>query len=289
MQGFRAFACASISLVVICTAATVWAAPPSEGSGVVPELSGVVVDEASKPVAHAKVTARGYQLDQSTESGTDGRFALKITAKLVVCGLIRATDQTGRQGFVESSIGEKSDPVRIVLKQPREIAITVIDKSGNAIQGATVGAAAQNAVLVRQETNAQGKALLRLPEGLRFVNIFAMKADAGFDYVVDSGATEAESRQKRPRTRQRKQEPNARLDRGTDGGCSRDGSNRQAPRRHPVVSLVFQAAQERAVQYDGHVRRRPVRQNDRSARRCHVSIHPVGQPREGRLLDGAGR
>jgi Protein of unknown function, DUF255 len=186
MPAFRALACASMCLVLHTAAVSAGAAPPSEATAVGNELRGVVVDEADKPVAHAKVAARGYRVNQSTQSAADGRFEMKIAAKGLSWGLVHATDQTGRQGFVQVLIGQKSNPVRIVLKEPRGITVTVTDKSGNAIQGATVGAIVQNALLVRQETDAQGKAPLRLPDGLSSRTIFAMKAGVGFDYVASS-------------------------------------------------------------------------------------------------------
>jgi uncharacterized GH25 family protein len=188
MPAFRALACASLCLVLHAAAVTAAAAPPSEATAANNELHGVVVDEAGKPVAHATVAARGYRVNQSTQSGADGSFAMKIAAKGMSWGLLHATDQAGKQGFVQVLIGQKSNPVRIVLKKPREITVTVTDKSGNAIQGATVGASVQNAVLVRQETDAQGQALLRLPEGLASRTIFAMKAGVGFDYVESGPA-----------------------------------------------------------------------------------------------------
>jgi uncharacterized GH25 family protein len=188
MPAFRVLACASMCLVLHAAAVTA-GAPPSEATTANNELRGVVVDEAGKPSAHAKVAARGYRVNQGTQSAADGKFEMKIAEKGMSWGLVHATEQTGKQGFVQVLIGQKTDPVRIVLKKPREITVTVTDKSGKAIQGATVGAIAQNAIVTQQETNAGGKVLVQLPEGLPFVEIFAMKADAGLDYVVESGGT----------------------------------------------------------------------------------------------------
>ncbi len=151
------------------------------------ELRGVVVNESGASIAHAKVTARGYQAHQTVETAADGSFAIPIAKKPAFFVLICAKDQTGSlQGWVrlqDPKAVEKQTHIRLMLKKPREIAITVTDQSGRPVARATVDALTLLGLLERTETDAAGKALLSYPAGLSLRSVLALKPNVGLDYV----------------------------------------------------------------------------------------------------------
>src|SRR5580704_9678833 len=166
--------------------------PPRSANAPSWDLHGVVVNESGIPIAHAKVTARVYPLDHSVETGADGSFAMTIARKPTLFALIHAKDQaSGLQGFVrlqDPKVLEQQTPIRVILKKPHEIAITVTDQSDKPVEHAKVAANSMFGNFEQRETDSAGKAVFHIPAGLPLRSEFAVKPDVGLDYIDYSQA-----------------------------------------------------------------------------------------------------
>ena len=74
--------------------------------------------------------------------------------------------------------------VRLLLRPAREFAVTVTDGTGNAVEGAWVGAYADYAIVGDATTDAAGRATLRMPADAPPMAVIAMKPGIGLDYFV---------------------------------------------------------------------------------------------------------
>ena len=105
-----------------------------------------------------------------------------------------ARDAAGeRMGFLSfyDVRDRRAGPLRLVLRKSRAIPVTVLDGKGQPLAGVKVHAdfylftpRVAPREIIEQSTDAQGKALLRVPSDMPLASVFAVKAGAGFDYVI---------------------------------------------------------------------------------------------------------
>ena len=105
-----------------------------------------------------------------------------------------ASDAAGeRMGFLTfyGVRDRRGRPLRLVLRKSRAIPVTVANGKGRPISGAKVLADYYMNTprfaprqMIEQSTDAEGKALLRVPSDMPLAYVFAVKAGAGFDYVI---------------------------------------------------------------------------------------------------------
>ena len=159
-------------------------------------IGGIVVDEEGVPVPNVKLAAvegLGRSPDFTALSDAVGNFTLNLPHKYTVS--LVASDAAGEHmGFLPFSLlnQEWGQPVRLVLHKARAITVTVVDGKGRPIAGAKVSADFYNLLLprlapptiIQRVTDAEGKALLHLPNDMPLACVFAVQAGAGFDYVI---------------------------------------------------------------------------------------------------------
>jgi beta-lactamase regulating signal transducer with metallopeptidase domain len=158
-------------------------------------LSGIVTDEEGRPVAGAAVRLPRVGLEAELEPGTtaaDGAFTLHLgRQRTVVRGLVAEVDNGARVGLVRfDGLGVTSktppqQPVRIVVKPARLLAVHVKDAAGAPVAGAAV--AAVEAVELggdqtRATTGPDGAAHLRVAADSQIEWVIGLKSGAGFDY-----------------------------------------------------------------------------------------------------------
>lgn len=153
-----------------------------------PRVEGVVVDEAGKPVAGARVVSLSTFDPRPVVSTNDGTFTLDVADanKLADRALLATADDGARQGVFHSSdlsvAKDPRTPVRIVLKPPREVKVTVVDGTGNPVAGAEVFLPDMIFALAHGTTDARGVAVLRAPAEAKTQWVFGAKSGVGFDY-----------------------------------------------------------------------------------------------------------
>jgi hypothetical protein len=172
-----------------------WTAVPSRREPAAYSIRGTVVDEHDSPLSNIKVAAvegLGRTPDFLTESDAAGKFAFNLPARYSVS--LVASDATGeRMGFLTfyAVRDRRGGPLRLALRKSRAIPVTVVDGEGQPVVGARVhanfyvfGPRLAPRQLIEQATDARGKALLRVPSDMPLASVFAVKAGAGFDYVI---------------------------------------------------------------------------------------------------------
>ena len=201
------FVACLVSLLSLCRAATLAAdraASPSQPTSAASRaaaqsggetspfaIRGTVVDEHGAPVPNATVTTAeglGRRAELTTRTDAAGKFTLNLPSRSVV-PLLARDQKGGRLGFVERSSGRPGP--RIVLRAARAIPVSVVDGKERPVAGAKVSVdfyffAPRRAPqqMIQQSTDAGGKALLRVPSDMPLASVFAVKAGAGFDYVI---------------------------------------------------------------------------------------------------------
>jgi hypothetical protein len=155
-------------------------------------LRGTVVDERDAPVVNVEVrdlwlSTQFPQLVARTDK--KGEFVLNRPASMhQIFGLVAKDLAGGRQGYLGSSADALGfpPPIRIVLHKTHEIQATVLDAKGHPVPGATVAANLENINIDvdKQLSDTSGKAVLRVPVGVRLGSMFAVKAAVGVDYFV---------------------------------------------------------------------------------------------------------
>jgi hypothetical protein len=145
-------------------------------------LSGHVVDEAGQPVVGAMVFYRDYK-DWRSRTGLDGNFSISIrdTSFLLnyyMFELLARTDD-GRLGVLASISPKRLDPVRIVVKPPRPIHISVIDREGRPIAGADVRATADRMEIFEGITGMDGGLTFLFPTDATRASVVALKSKMG--------------------------------------------------------------------------------------------------------------
>ncbi len=196
----RAAGLAALALVATCLgiaglrpAAPTAAGPQDADKGAAPTaqppervVRGLVVDEAGQPVAGA--TVRPTRADKAAEPAkteSDGRFTLTINGfMLLEEDLVASTEGDALMGFgehVEPQSSAPAEPVRIVVRPNRAVAVRVRDAAGGPVAGAAVEAVGfdwQGAAT----TGDDGLATLRVPADAQVRWIIGLKPGVGFDY-----------------------------------------------------------------------------------------------------------
>lgn len=161
-------------------------------------IEGIVVDEAGKPAAAARVEWQplGPREPVPVTCDREGRFRLTVPDDNGAVRL-QAYDDGGRRMGV-ASLGEAGTPttrpsegeVRIALRPAREITARVVGPDRRPIEAAEVEAwgyvpaGDHNAFWsVTGRTGADGTAKLRLPEAGDLWELVALKSGLGFDYL----------------------------------------------------------------------------------------------------------
>ncbi len=173
---------------------------------------GTVVDEQGVPVPHVKVvTAAGRDpdVDLAAVSDAAGNFTLNVPTWQTQVNLWAKDAAGSRIGSRRYVPGKTHQPARIVLHAARSIPVTVVDGKGKPIVGAKIGVDFRNRngvlfvdrtrqKLVAEQTDAKGQAALHLPSGVPLDAIWAVKAGAGFDYVLYRRPIEESRRAQQP-------------------------------------------------------------------------------------------
>jgi hypothetical protein len=161
-------------------------------------LRGTVVDEKGTTVPHVTVaTAAGRDpdVDLAAVSDAAGNFTLDVPTWQTQVSLWAKDEAGSRIGSLHYVPGKAHQPARIVLHAARSIPVTVVDGKGKPIADAKVGVDFRNRngvlfvdrtrqKLVAERTDAKGEAVLHLPPGVPLDSVWAVKAGAGFDYVL---------------------------------------------------------------------------------------------------------
>jgi len=164
--------------------------PPKKDKPSEPLMArGVVVDEAGNPVAGAEVRINAYEPgERSAVTGPDGAFAIPAPDKGLDGRVILVDANDGRErgafkyGFNLTS-AKSREPVRIVVKPSREIAVHVVDSNNAPIEGAAVEAVDYYYAVAHATTGADGAASVRVPANAKVSMIVAQKGGAGLDYA----------------------------------------------------------------------------------------------------------
>ena len=150
-------------------------------------ISGVVKDATGKVVEGAAVFDTDAKWPAVT-SGNDGRFTLKFQGETVrYMMLIASTPNDELMGLWEAdeldpSSLEASAEVTITVKPSKKVAARVIDAKGEPVAGASIAARQAYEFIAFAESDAEGRATLRVPEDARMSEIVAMKPGVGLDY-----------------------------------------------------------------------------------------------------------
>jgi beta-lactamase regulating signal transducer with metallopeptidase domain len=150
------------------------------------DLQGIVVSESGAPVSGALVTVRTFQVSKTVQTAADGSFSV-AAPKPLSGGLLLAADASGgRQAIYDPSVDwselAKIPAIRLVLKQAREIPVTVNDASGRPVSGAVVAASAYLLEIAKETSDSAGRTVLRVPADAELQSIFTVKPEVGLDY-----------------------------------------------------------------------------------------------------------
>jgi hypothetical protein len=164
-------------------------AKPAESPQAEPKarIAGDVVDESGRPVSGATVELLVGREIPSVLSGSDGSFVLEASTARTFSPMLRAKIDGGARQASEQwdQIDNIPAKVRLVLRAAREVAVTVVDAEQRPVAGATVAAMVFLFRLAdEQETDAAGKAILRVPADSALQYVFAVKDDVGLDYFA---------------------------------------------------------------------------------------------------------
>ena len=155
-------------------------------------FEGTVVDEQDAPLAGVTVQGMPSLDEQGVMSDADGRFRLPLpNSRYAGLFLITAKHEDGRQGVFQwkqgtSLRGERTtdQPIRIVLKKPREVAVEVVDSAGLPVEGAQVALLGVRILTLSSGvTDHDGRWNASVPADVMFDHIIAFKAGAGLDHL----------------------------------------------------------------------------------------------------------
>lgn len=162
-------------------------------------LRGLVVDEDRKAVANA--TIKGIRLGMGksfvTKTNNSGAFAKHIPGEANHGIPLLVQDPTGKlTSFVSGFDYEVSDakPFTIVLKPSQQSVVTVTDKDGKPVVGASVNLIASHSLIAEFETDKAGVAKLDFPADAKVDWIYAYKSEVGFDYYENYDAFPTQDR-----------------------------------------------------------------------------------------------
>jgi hypothetical protein len=156
------------------------------------EVTGVVVDEAGKPVAGVEVDTLESTLAKPVRTDDKGAFRFLLEPypeRGVPAGLVIARDSNARMGLARLPfLSGPIKPRRIVLKNAKEIKIRVVDGSDRPVENAGVYSLVNGTGFPVGFTDASGNWALRLPDEPRDWLVSAFKGGVGYEYVRASGA-----------------------------------------------------------------------------------------------------
>jgi RNA polymerase sigma factor (sigma-70 family) len=148
-------------------------------------VRGTVVDVAGKPVGGATVSAPGHASAKSTLSAADGSFLLEVGCEsrdwFHLQLVARGAD--GRLGL-RGADPQSQEPVRVVLKPARDLAVAVSDGQGNPVSDAEVFVQAPYCVVSRGRTSASGEWRGRVPLDATDWAVFARRPGVGLDFAL---------------------------------------------------------------------------------------------------------
>jgi hypothetical protein len=150
------------------------------------EVTGVVVDDAGKPVAGVEVDTRESTLAKPGLTDDRGAFRFLIERDpggIASPGSVVARDGDARLGLARlSPFAETIKPLRIVLKKPKNVKIRVVDGSDLPLVNVSVRFEVNGAAFSLGSTDANGNLSLRLPDEPRDWRVGAFKGAVGYDY-----------------------------------------------------------------------------------------------------------
>src|SRR5580704_1380377 len=160
-------------------------------------ISGQVVDPNNAPVAGARVQAVSPRASVTALSDAFGKFTLAVPLKSAPArprynsGVsIIASDPANRTGMLwlphDSSPMERRR-IRIAISPLIPVEVSVLDNNNRPVSGARVGAEINQVGSPVSETDALGKATLRVPQRFQYVVVYAYKAGRGLDFQGLSG------------------------------------------------------------------------------------------------------
>ena len=160
--------------------------PPADTDRV--RISGQVIDEQSHGVAGVKIHGITYTDITEATTDDDGHFILNVIEERVRQLAIIADDaEAGRIGTYKA---QGDDPpnadtsIKILLVACERLPVEVTDANGDPAPGVQVGALINYASFMSVNTDAAGKAVLRLPTDAELQSLYAVKHGVGFDYKV---------------------------------------------------------------------------------------------------------
>ncbi|WP_422928796.1 carboxypeptidase-like regulatory domain-containing protein [Singulisphaera sp. PoT] len=156
-------------------------------------LKGIVVDEEGKPVGGVRVSSRHVEMDGTdlATTGDDGTFAIAMELMMDgrIFGRLKAEAADGRLGFL-AFIQKRSEPVRIVLKAPKSLAVQVKDRGGKPVAGASLAFIVPGTEIAEGMTDAEGWWRIKIPadaekweDSIPVWWVSAWKSGVGFDYA----------------------------------------------------------------------------------------------------------
>jgi hypothetical protein len=156
------------------------------------EVTGVVVDEAGKPVAGVEVDTLEATLAKRVRTDEKGAFRFLLDPNLerdAYAGLVIARDRDVRMGLARLPLlSGPIKPRRIVLKNAKEIKIRVVDGSDRPVENAGVYSQVNGTGFPVGFTDASGNWAFRLPDEPRDWLVSAFKGGVGYEYVRAAGS-----------------------------------------------------------------------------------------------------
>ncbi len=152
-------------------------------------LEGIVVDEGGKAVPDVAVTLLTWDKNRLVTTDAQGRFQLTAepTPSGAIYAAVLAAKGEDRLGFV-SVYQEKPEPVRVVLKPSKPLAVRVVDRDGKPVENAELTFLGNMRSLFLGKSNADGWWKIKVPSDATAWAVAALKGGAGYDYEVATRA-----------------------------------------------------------------------------------------------------
>lgn len=185
---FRSFLAPTVIAVVLSAAtASIWAQEDEPAKPA--RVTGVVVDQNDEPVAGVTVRARDWNFDAHTQTDAEGQFEFDVPPAQRSRLMFMATDDDENlvafhQPAPSSESQPPTEPVRLVLEPARAVELIAVDADGAAVSEALAVVSSNYFPIASAETDAAGKAVLRVPREATLMHVYVMKPDVGFDYFL---------------------------------------------------------------------------------------------------------
>ncbi len=157
------------------------AAPPER-------IHVTVVDEAGEDAKEAMITVRFWGRVDVPPDGC-GRFLIPIGPKYInfagrVVGTVTASLPDGRLGLARvNRIPGSTETIRVVLKPPSPLRVTVIDGDGRGVAGARVEVTERLVPILEGETDGSGHREGNIPADASDRQVSARRGGVGFDFA----------------------------------------------------------------------------------------------------------